>query len=108
MAWHEAGSVAEWNVGAGRELLIAGRVVAIFRTAEGFLAVDGMCAHQGGPIAQGDLDHNCVTCPWHGWQYDITDGVNLLTHKKMLDCFKVELRGDSVWIEVTALSAGTG
>ena len=101
MAWYEAGKVTDWSVGQGREMLIAGRVVAIFRTDEHqFFAVDGMCAHQGGPIAQGKLDHNCVTCPWHGWQYNITDGVNLLTQKKMLDCFPVELREGSVCIEV--------
>ena len=100
MAWHEAGRVVDWEVGQGRELLIAGRVVAIFRTAEKFYAIDGMCAHQGGPIARGKLDRNCVTCPWHGWQYNIVDGVNLLTQKKMLDCFRVDVRGEAVWIEI--------
>ena len=100
MAWHEAGRVVDWEVGQGRELLIAGRVVAIFRTAGKFYAIDGMCAHQGGPIARGKLDRNCVTCPWHGWQYNIVDGVNLLTQKKMLDCFRVDVRGEAVWIEI--------
>ncbi len=100
MAWHEAGQANQWEVGKGRELLIAGRVIAIFRTEDRFLAVDGMCAHQGGPIAQGTLERNCVTCPWHGWQYNIADGTNLLTQKKMLDCFPVEVRGESVWIEI--------
>lgn len=100
MTWHAAGKASEWTVGAGRELLIDGRIVAIFRTAEKFFAIDGMCAHQGGPIAQGQLDHNCVTCPWHGWQYDITSGVNLLTKKQMLDCFNVEQRDDEIWIEL--------
>ena len=100
MTWHSAGKASEWTVGEGRELLIDGRIVAIFRTAEKFFAIDGMCAHQGGPIAQGQLDHNCVTCPWHGWQYDITSGVNLLTKKQMLDCFNVEQRDDEIWIEL--------
>ena len=100
MAWHEAGKVDEWEIGQGRELLISGRVVAIFRTEVQFFAIDGMCAHQGGPIAQGKLEGNCVTCPWHGWQYNIADGVNLLTQKKMLDCFSVELREETVWIDI--------
>lgn len=100
MGWHEAGVANDWEMGEGRELLVAGRVVAIFRTAAGFRAVDGMCAHQGGPIAQGDLDQDCITCPWHGWQYNITNGVNLLTQKKMLDCFPVEMRDGRVWIEI--------
>ena len=102
MAWHESGKLDDWSVGQGREMLIAGRVIAIFRTDEQqFFAVDGMCAHQGGPIAQGKLDHKCVTCPWHGWQYNITDGVNLITQKKMLDCFPVAVREGSVYVEVS-------
>lgn len=100
MAWHEAGSIVDWEIGQGREFLIAGRVIAIFRTEEGYFAIDGMCAHQGGPIAQGTLDGKCVTCPWHGWQYSIADGVNLLTKKKMLDSFSVEVRENAVWVEV--------
>lgn len=84
----------------GREFLIQGRIVAVFRSGDQVHAIDGMCAHQGGPIAQGHLEGKCVTCPWHGWQYDVTSGTNLLTGKQMLDCFPVEIRGNEVWIEV--------
>ncbi len=100
MAWYEVDKITDWEMGKARELLIAGQVMAIFRTQDGFIAVDGMCAHQGGPIAQGDLDGNCVTCPWHGWQYDIRDGKNLLTGKQMLACFATEVRGETLWVEV--------
>lgn len=99
MSWHEACKIDEVPVASGHEVLVAGRVAAIFRLDGEFVAVDGMCAHQGGPIAQGELNGKCITCPWHGWQYDICDGTNLLTKKKMLDCFPCETRGDSVWID---------
>ncbi|MBX3423693.1 MAG: Rieske (2Fe-2S) protein [Pirellulaceae bacterium] len=92
--------LSELNEGQGREFLVEGRVVAIFRVGDSALAVDGICAHQGGPIAKGTVDGHCVTCPWHGWQYDIRSGVNLLTQKPMLECFAVELRGDEVWIRI--------
>ena len=84
----------------GREFLVGGRVVAAFRVDGRVLAVDGMCAHQGGPLAQGKLDDKCVTCPWHGWQYDISTGCNLLTNKKMLDTFPTKTLGDEIWIDV--------
>ncbi len=75
--------------------------MAVFRRAGQELhAIEGMCAHQGGPLAQGQLDHHCLTCPWHGWQYDITNGHNLLTHKKMLDVFPLEVRHGKVWIKL--------
>lgn len=100
MPLHDIGSIDSWPIGSGREVLVSGRVVAVFRTLDGFFAVDGMCAHQGGPIAQGRLDDKCVTCPWHGWQYDIRDGRNLLTGKQMLDCFQVVVRDQQVFVEV--------
>ena len=88
--------------GQGYEAMVADRVVAMFRVGQQIYAVDGMCAHQGGPIARGPLDANCVTCPWHGWQYDIRDGRNLLNGKHLLDCFPVEIRGQEVWVDAAA------
>lgn len=92
-------NLEELTDGKGQEFMVSGRVVALFRSGNELNAVDGMCAHQGGPISQGRLDGKCVTCPWHGWQYDVTSGKNLLTGKKLLDQFAVELRDDEVWID---------
>ena len=77
-----------------------GRVLAIFQSEGQLFATDGMCAHQGGPLAAGTLDGDCITCPWHGWQYDVSSGCNLLTKKKMIDTFAVEQREDEVWVEL--------
>lgn len=100
MSWQKLCLFEELSLGEGKEFLVEGRVIAVFRTAEDLRAVDGMCAHQGGPIAQGQLDHHCVTCPWHGWQYDIMTGNNVLTGKKMLDTFELEVRDNEVWIQL--------
>ena len=102
MALQKLCRVAELPDGAGREFVVDGRIVAVFRTGEEIHAIDGMCAHQGGPIAQGALDRSCVTCPWHGWQYDIRDGTNRLTGKQMLECFAIEVRSGEVWIDMSA------
>jgi nitrite reductase/ring-hydroxylating ferredoxin subunit len=46
------------------------------------------------------VDGKCVTCPWHGWQYDISTGENKLTKRKMLKTFPVRLRDGNieVWL----------
>lgn len=98
MAWNRLCLVEELQESGALELVVAGRVLAAFQTEEGVQVVDGMCAHQGGPIAQGHLDKTCITCPWHGWQYDLCDGRNLLTNKKMLDVFPAEIRGEEIWV----------
>jgi nitrite reductase (NADH) small subunit len=100
MAYQLACKLNDLVAGAGRELLVEGRIVALFLVDGQVFAVDGICAHQGGPIGRGAVDRNCVTCPWHGWQYDVRHGTNLLTGRQMLDCFPVEVRGEEVWIDV--------
>ena len=49
-----------------------GRVIALFNVDGTFYALDGVCPHQGGPLGQGTLEGCIVTCPWHGWQFDVT------------------------------------
>lgn len=101
MAWIHVCKVMDLPEAGGAEFVVAGRVVALFRQPQGVVALDGMCAHQGGPLAQGRLDGDCLTCPWHGWQYDVRSGCNQLTGKRMLDTFPTKIRDSAeVWIEL--------
>jgi nitrite reductase/ring-hydroxylating ferredoxin subunit/uncharacterized membrane protein len=56
--------------------LVAGgvRVMAV-RSASGVHALADRCSHRGGPLSEGELDHDCITCPWHGSQFDLRTGV---------------------------------
>ena len=60
--------------GEGRLFEVGGRRLAVFNVSGRFHAIDNACAHQQGPLADGDLDGCVVTCPWHGWTYDVTNG----------------------------------
>jgi nitrite reductase/ring-hydroxylating ferredoxin subunit len=60
--------------GEGRLFEVGGRQVAVFNVGGRFHAIDNVCAHQQGPLADGDLEGCVVTCPWHGWTYDVTTG----------------------------------
>lgn len=101
--WVVVGESADVAESQGVEYLLGSDVIAVFRREGRLYAVDGICAHQGGPIAKGSLDRKCVTCPWHGWQYDISTGENLLTKRKMLRTFGVrEVHGK---IEIQSLNS---
>ena len=99
MAFQRVCKLSDLVEGQGQEFLVGSRIVAVFRIADDIFAVDGICAHQGGPIAKGRLEGRCVTCPWHGWQYDVASGVHLISNKQMLDCFSTEIRGDAIWVD---------
>jgi nitrite reductase/ring-hydroxylating ferredoxin subunit len=82
------------------EVLAEGRIVAIFRDRDQLFAMDGMCAHQGGPICQGTVADGCVTCPWHGWQYELATGIQTVNRKPLQETFAVRIRDDRIQIQL--------
>ncbi len=92
-------SVTEVPEGGGMTVEAAGRQIALFNAGGKFFAIDNTCKHRGGPLGEGELDGTTVTCPWHGWEYDITTGVNLDDASVKLGCYPVKVEGDDILIE---------
>jgi nitrite reductase (NADH) small subunit len=57
---------------------VAGRPIALFWDGDTLRAVDNACRHVGSPLDDGLVEHGCLTCPWHGWRYELSSG-DLLT-----------------------------
>lgn len=76
--WKSVASLEECPPGACLERVVGDRIVALFNVDGEVFALDGVCPHQGGPLGQGELRANIVTCPWHGWQFDVRTGHNLV------------------------------
>ena len=72
--WIKVARVVDCPPGECRELIGGDRIVALFNVDGEFHALDGICPHQGGPLGQGRLTGCIVTCPWHGWQFDVRTG----------------------------------
>jgi nitrite reductase/ring-hydroxylating ferredoxin subunit len=60
--------------GTSIERVADGRMVAIANVDGTLHAIDGLCPHQGGPLGTGELCGTVLTCPWHGWQFDVATG----------------------------------
>lgn len=50
--------------------------IAVCNVGGALHAIDGVCPHRGGPLAQGALHGTTVVCPWHAWEFDCTTGAN--------------------------------
>lgn len=72
---------------AALEVVVEGQILALFRNEGQLFALDGMCSHQGGPIAEGTVEHGCVTCPWHGWQYELATGIQTINRRPLQETF---------------------
>lgn len=105
---HRLASVSEVPVGTGREFVAGGRIIALFHLESGFYALDGICPHAGGPLADGQLRGAIVTCPWHGWQFDVETGRHCLNAHLCQPSFPVLVEGADILIELPdAASAGS-
>ena len=71
----EVGRLDEIPVGEGRTFAVDGRQVAVFRLRDDSVrALDAVCPHKGGPLADGLTDDCVVVCPLHGYAYDLSTG----------------------------------
>lgn len=93
-------AVDEVPPGSGRVVQAGNRLLALFNVGGDFYALDNTCLHRGGPVGEGDLEGVVVTCPWHGFQYDVTTGRNVFDPEVGLETFPVRVAGGDVEVAV--------
>jgi nitrite reductase (NADH) small subunit len=70
-------AVDDVPLGEGRAVTVGGRRIALFRTRNGWYALDAACPHKGGPLADGIVADRSVICPLHERRFDLADGAPL-------------------------------
>jgi nitrite reductase (NADH) small subunit len=100
MAFVRAARKDDIPVGKIYEFQVGGQAIAIANVSGKFHAINSVCAHEGGPLGEGDLEGTVVTCPWHAWQYDVTTGKVVQNAAIGVECYPVEVRGDDVFVDV--------
>ena len=85
-----------------REIRLQGMTIAVANVGGQFHAINNTCLHRGGPLGQGSLQGNVVTCPWHGWSFDVTSGEITDNQTAGVACYGVELRGEDVYVDISA------
>ncbi len=100
MAFVRATTVGEIPAGAIREVSVDGKAVAVANVGGEFHAMDNTCLHRGGPLGDGPLEGKIVTCPWHGWQYDVTTGKVSQNPAVGVACYRVEVRGEDIFVDL--------
>ena len=90
------------DVAAGTGILVEleGERIALFNVNGTFCAIGDVCTHSGGPLSEGDLDGDTVTCPWHGAQFDIKSGEVLgPPAPDPVPSYRVKVEGTAILIE---------
>ena len=99
MGFVRAAKTAEVPPGTIRECQVEGKAVALANVGGQFHAISNTCLHRGGPLGDGPLEGSVVTCPWHGWQYDVTTGKLVMNQAIGVKTYTIEVRGDDLWVD---------
>jgi len=110
-------SVEDLDVGERIIKEIQDREIAVFNVDGEYRAVANYCVHAGGPICEGALtgmvtaepneweydwerEGEILSCPWHGWEFDILDGACLTDERKRLITYDVWVKNDQVVVGI--------
>ena len=117
---HVIGRTDELNEGERILAEIEGREIAVFNVDGEYKAYTNWCVHQAGPVCEGTLtgtwaaeydpenlevcmewcsEDEILSCPWHGWEYDITNGESL-TSKARLPSHPVRVDGEDIIVSI--------
>lgn len=90
---------ADLAPGACTTVEVDGKQIALYNVDGTFYALDNECPHRGGPLGEGELDGCLVTCPWHSWQFDVTNGESQTDDLKVAT-YEVKVEGDAVFVAI--------
>ena len=91
---------SEIPTGTGKVVEVEGKAIAVFNCDGTFYAIENTCKHRGGPLGEGMLSGTAVTCPWHGWEYDVTSGACSMDASVKNQAFAVKVEGDDVLVSL--------
>jgi nitrite reductase (NADH) small subunit len=98
--WYRVVEAEKLPPGKGGEFIVGERIVALFNVDGQFYALDGICPHQGGPLGKGTLTGSVVTCPWHGFQFDVRTGQHQISRTLIQPTFPTKVEDGAVWVEL--------
>jgi nitrite reductase/ring-hydroxylating ferredoxin subunit len=79
---------------------VEGISIGVFHHNGGWYALHNSCLHRGGPVCTGSLTGDVLECPWHGFQYNVTNGQLLVDPKSHLDTFPVQVQDGEIRIDL--------
>jgi nitrite reductase/ring-hydroxylating ferredoxin subunit len=115
-AKHKVATTADVPEDGSRVIVdVEGQEVAVFRVDGEYHALPNFCPHQAAPLCEGDLTGRMVvgddgwtweyvqkgevvTCPWHGWKFDVTNGKNIKDEDIAIPAYDVERDGEDLYV----------
>lgn len=103
MSWIDIGHIDDIPLRGARKIKTALGCVALVRTGpEELFAASDTCPHKGGPLSEGIVHGQSITCPLHNWVFDLNTG-QAAGEEATIPTFEVRIEGDRILIDGTKL-----
>ena len=93
-------AVDELREDGGIQRTVDDREVGLFKLDGEVCAIDGICPHVGGPLGEGCGDGGTVSCPLHGWPFDLRTGQCTTNPRAKVDCFETKVEAGEVFVRL--------
>ena len=101
MEFVRVATVSEIEPGRAKRVEIGEEAIAVFNLDGEYYAIGDTCSHEEASLSEGDVFGDCVECPLHGAEFDITTGKNLtLPAVSPVPSYPVKLEGDAILVGV--------
>ncbi len=86
--------------GNAKEFTVQGATLCVAMIDGKPLALDNVCPHRGGPLAEGTIEDGKVVCPWHQWEFDLVTGAASDGSDTKAVSYALRQNGDDVLVEI--------
>jgi nitrite reductase/ring-hydroxylating ferredoxin subunit len=94
-------TTSEVPPGQAKQVQANGKAIALFNLGGSYHAIDNTCPHRGGPLAEGEVEGNAVTCPWHGAKFSVTSGEVLSPPARAgVASYRTRVNGQDIEVEI--------
>jgi nitrite reductase/ring-hydroxylating ferredoxin subunit len=93
-------STSDLKPGTAMTVVVNGKDIALYNVGGKIYATDNACLHQGGPLGEGILTGEIISCPWHLWEYNVSTGEMVGNTPLKLATYPVEIEGADIKVEI--------
>lgn len=93
-------NIEDLRSGECKVVAVNDKNLALYNVNGKFHVTQNSCLHQGGPLGDGILDGETVTCPWHDWQFNVISGKNSVNENVQLQTFEVKIDGEEIRVKI--------
>ena len=99
--WVKVAKASEIPPGGRTIVEVDGNFIAVFNVGGQYYSIEDVCTHDGGPVAEGEIDGYAIECPRHGARFDIRDG-KVLSFPAVVPVpwYEVKVEGDDILVDL--------